>query len=672
MFVFPFPVRVFCGVLLSVASLLSVPNLRIESDMSMVIQRDEWPNHSASVLDHWQEPTTVLLVSMQPPDPRALLNSITELVYEFQFVRGITQIVSVFSVLSRDAAADLESAAEGSGSAELALRAVLDGSPFAHSFLSSDLKFATILLSGERAALEAASERFRSCDQSSPVCVRAIGSIAIEQEIEAMLGFENQLLPPLTGLVVLCLLAWWYQSVTLALRLLIPPALGVFWFIGALSILDVPLDSFNTLVPSVVLTLGLADMLHLQRSAQRQARMAKRNSERALRDVLPAIVFTTLTTGLAFASLALDGSAPLARLAVSGVLGVGLLLLSLVLVGPQCVLVASHSKTTGPLARQLLARTLRFVRRVSQNAQRVKTGTIVVIALGLIAALTTPADFTFDENLPQGPVKSGMTDAASRDLSLAPIFVVAEDVEVAEGQKILERLYGDEVIANASFSATNQLFDHLQNHGVLIAPFSVPMGMGAIEVNAFASQIKERLSTEKAISVTGYPAQVAQSVTTTIHRLQIVLLISVLLQSCFFAALTRSVRVGLATFLVSALPLLALHGALSLGFGYVNVAAAVAMIIASGIIVDDTTHLIWASRDNANRHISIRRGLRASFEPISLTTLVLVLGFAILFSSGLPGLQQMGLLMCLSLLFAWIADTVILPVFLLKPAREEQ
>ena len=126
--------------------------------------------------------------------------------------------------------------------------------------------------------------------------------------------------------------------------------------------------------------------------------------------------------------------------------------------------------------------------------------------------------------------------------------------------------------------------------------------------------------------------------------------------------LMRSAGVAVATFIPNALPIFAIYAFMLFTVGWIDVASAVAMILVSGPVVDDTTHILWGGRpDQPTAPFSILRGLDRAFEPVFLTTVVLGIGFSPLLFSSLPGLEKLGGLMILALIVAWIADILLLP-----------
>lgn len=635
-------------------------DVRIEADMSAIIQRPKAVEQHE--LSGWQNPSAALLVTAKDASAADYLTFLSNLVLDLQFDPNIEQVVSIFSVPASSPDQDLEQALGGKGDAQMVLSAFRQNNMLAQSLLGPDLRTSVIILQGPKEGLEASLKPHLSCDNPNQHCVKGIGMISIEQAITSQLTLENKYLPAITGLVVFAILSFWFRSAKTGFLLLVPPAVGVIWYVGTLAFFGIPLDSFNSLIPSIALTLGLCDMLHIKR-AMHHRKATRRDARAAMVHVLPAITFTTLTTAAAFGSLAFEGSEILNRLALCGALGMVCLYGAILLVSDICIAATPAAIAKSDFKRKSLAHLLRLIRATMRSKRVIQFASISFISLAFVVTVLTPVNFQFDENLPDGSVKQGLHVAAKADLALAPVFATIPNITVENARAVLDRLYHQRL----SKAQIDPLLRNVTEHNRLIAPIHMPIASDARQMNALMQDVKSRIGPNYQADITGYPVLVADSVTRSIKRLQIVLAISVLLQSAFFAVLYRSARMGLAALVANALPLLLVHALFALTVGSINVAMAVAMIIASGIIVDDTAHLIWNSKQRADKQFSIRQGILATHEPITLTSLVLIISFGLLLSSALPGLFLMGAAIALALIAAWIADLLILPA-LLKPA----
>ncbi|MBR9762652.1 MAG: hypothetical protein GYB53_03740 [Rhodobacteraceae bacterium] len=638
--------------LLSLFSALALPRLQVEADMNAAISSPALIDDSAGpMVDAWLDPPVVLLATWRAEKLDGFATALSDLVFELQLEDRADGVVSAFSLLEPESGmSPLDAAAEGRAGTEAALRQVRD-MPFGPQFISRDLRASVVLISGQAEDLAGLGGRYQACDTGDDLCLREIGSAAIEDSITTQLRLDNAYLPFLSGLISAAIVAFWYRSLGTAVLLMIPPSFGLMWFFGAMAAAGVPLDMFNSLVPPVVLTLGLADMLHMKRAGETLDPDAGAAALR--RKVLLPITVTSLTTALAFASMAFEDSAALRRLAFCGASGITLLWLSVVLLGPAVTLHRNAGRRAAPAGRQLSGRLLSLAQGALGRPRAILGAGCVAFGLGATAVLLTAPNFEFQENLPRGSVAEAVSEAMDAGLAMAPLFVLLADADAEEEQAAIRTLYGT---APPDASALGAL---RTERGGLVLPLPVPTDMTARDLRTLEERLRADLPEGVTAQVTGYPLSVANTILPTIARLQLVQLSCFLLLAATIGVAMRSLRVGVITLLTNALPLMAIYVAMALDPGWITVSATVAMIIASGIVADDTVHMLWASRDGDR--LDLRQGLRRTLEPITLTTLCLVSAFAVVGLSGLPGLQLLAMLMVLALVVAWLADVLLLP-----------
>ena len=645
-------------------SLFGASKLTYEAEFIAIVepptQASGLPDSQA--LELWQDPPLSLLLTWRGETLAGMSEAISDLVFELNFEDGVEQVVSVFSLtLPGSGINPLGRALDNDGDPVAALAELRREALFGPSLLSPDLRTSLMQVQGgDHLALAA---RHARCEDGDALCVQSIGSKTIETTIQGELRSQNAHLPAVSVLLCILALTLFFGSLRRALLLMLPPLLGGLWYFGAMGLLGIPFDPFNAVIPTVVMTLGTANMLHLQRArdvaaGRGQGRFA------ALRSVLPAITITSFTTAVAFGSLYFEGSVLLERLALSGVLGVSVLWLVVVLLGPYCV----GPRPAAPLLQRTVSEPLACgVRAVLAGRKRaLKWGSAALMAAGVLIALTTPPDFTFHENIPDGETARAFDHASAEGLAIAPIFftLVADDAARAEEQIV-------EAYAGTGWNVTRPA-DLRTEDGTYVLPYPIGFDATARQIKAVSDRVARSLSQAGAVTVSGYPSNVAETVLTIITNLQYILFACFALHALVIGLLMKSARIALASFLPNALPIFAIYAFMLLAVGWIDVAAAVAMILVSGLVVDDTTHILWAGRKAPGRNeFSISRGLERAFEPVLLTTIVLAAGFSPLLLSSLPGLQTLGGLMILALLVAWLADVLLLPALFREPQNAQ-
>lgn len=132
----------------------------------------------------------------------------------------------------------------------------------------------------------------------------------------------------------------------------------------------------------------------------------------------------------------------------------------------------------------------------------------------------------------------------------------------------------------------------------------------------------------------------------------------------------RSVRLGLLSMIPNGLPLLMTFGVWAMLIGEVGFSVATVASISLGIIVDDTVHFLAKYVRARNENVfSVEDSIRYAFQNVGMAivvnTIILVVGFLILTSSSFKMNVDMGLMTVLSITFALILDFLFLPALLL-------
>ncbi|MGF1461788.1 MAG: RND family transporter [Maricaulaceae bacterium] len=136
----------------------------------------------------------------------------------------------------------------------------------------------------------------------------------------------------------------------------------------------------------------------------------------------------------------------------------------------------------------------------------------------------------------------------------------------------------------------------------------------------------------------------------------------------------RSFGMGLMSLIPNSLPILATFGAWAVLVGTVGFSVATVAAVSLGIVVDDTVHFLTKYlRGRRERGLSVADAVRYSFETVGwaivVNTIVLVIGFAWLATSSFKLNADMGLMTALAITLALILDFLLLPALLLWGAR---
>ena len=139
----------------------------------------------------------------------------------------------------------------------------------------------------------------------------------------------------------------------------------------------------------------------------------------------------------------------------------------------------------------------------------------------------------------------------------------------------------------------------------------------------------------------------------------------------------RSVGLGVLSLVPNGLPILTTFGAWALLVGEVGFSVATVASISLGIIVDDTVHLLSKYvRARDERGLSIEDSIRYAFHNVGtaivVNTIILTAGFLVMTTSAFKMNVDLGLMTVLAIVFALILDFLFLPALLLLGKRDRE
>ncbi len=139
----------------------------------------------------------------------------------------------------------------------------------------------------------------------------------------------------------------------------------------------------------------------------------------------------------------------------------------------------------------------------------------------------------------------------------------------------------------------------------------------------------------------------------------------------------RSVRLGALSLVPNGLPILTTFGAWALLVGEVGFSVATVASISLGIIVDDTVHLLSKYvRARDERGLTVEDSIRYAFRNVGtaivVNTVILTAGFLVMTTSAFKMNVDLGLMTVLAIVFALILDFLFLPALLLLGKRDRE
>lgn len=139
----------------------------------------------------------------------------------------------------------------------------------------------------------------------------------------------------------------------------------------------------------------------------------------------------------------------------------------------------------------------------------------------------------------------------------------------------------------------------------------------------------------------------------------------------------RSLKIGLLSIIPNVIPAVMAFGFWGLLVGEIGLASSVVAATSLGIIVDDSVHFLSkylrARREKgASPEDAVRYAFATVGRALSVTSAVLVAGFAVLALSAFELNQSLGLLTALAIFAALVADFLLLPPLLLAIDKEKK
>ncbi len=152
--------------------------------------------------------------------------------------------------------------------------------------------------------------------------------------------------------------------------------------------------------------------------------------------------------------------------------------------------------------------------------------------------------------------------------------------------------------------------------------------------------------------------------------------LALILISLILVFALRSIKIGLLSLIPNLIPAALAFGVWGIAVGQIGLALSVVTGMTLGIVVDDTVHFLSkylrARRENS---LGSEDAVRYAFNTVGLalvvTSLVLIAGFTVLTFSAFMLNSQMALMTAVTIVFAIVADFLLLPPLLMALDRKE-
>ena len=217
--------------------------------------------------------------------------------------------------------------------------------------------------------------------------------------------------------------------------------------------------------------------------------------------------------------------------------------------------------------------------------------------------------------------------------------------------------------------------DFVSNDGMQArVTVGIPMG----SAKAFGEQIErlsalERLPEGASVEASGYLPLYVKMMDYIVKSQLMSFALAFVLVFGLVALLFRSVRMSVLALPANLIPVLMTLGLMGLLGIRLDVATVTISAIVLGLVVDDTTQFLYRFRHESQRHESVTEAVSATIQgvgrPMTITTIVLGLGFTVLGFAAIKSVAWFGILLATALFSALISDLLVIPALLVALDR---
>ena len=566
----------------------------------------------------------------------------------------------------------------------------------------------------EQVATVADTERAEGVDvwvTGAPI-VRAATSRTVVEQLRWMV--------PATGVLLTVFLALAFRTLRSVLVPLATLALSLIWTFATLSVVGKPLNLITSLVPPLLVTMGLAYCAHVLSEFEslpvtEALRDPRKRVAALLREVAAPVILTGVTTAVGLMAVAFTDLPAIREFAWLSSIGV-LFTVVLALTFTPALLGISARGVTGKMPGDALF--ARVSRSLGQFDIRRRKAILAGACLAFLIAMMFTAHIQVGDHFvgvfkPEARARADF-EAVSRVLGgVTPVAIhvdgqVADtfvDPEALRALARLEQWLGQQPEVGSvsglpdQVKALNALFldappDALPATAAGVKQLLLFGGgdaaRGVVNGDASATLIRVRLTVDDTAAITafldrlqpqlatlpahwvvrptGQSVMLARSVqSVTFGQLQSIGFALLLIYICLALQFT-SFKIGLLASLPTLLQTVLYFGALGASGVTLNATTGLVECLVLGLAVDDTIHYLVRFNANAKSSGSESEAavgaLSAVLRPVTLTKMMLALGFLMLTTGELRNQVLFGWLAAFTLVAAWLVDALVTPAFM--------
>jgi len=556
-----------------------------------------------------------------------------------------------------------------------------------------------------------------------------IGAPRINTELNQALQEDLRLLGPLSAVVLVTTILVFLRSGFGAMLPLVTSALSIIWTFGMMGWLGIPLTLLSAMLPSLIIAIGATEDTHMMASYLQALPDSKKplrltSSRLMIKKMGIPVLLTVTTTALGFASNAFNDISLIREFALvstfaivaNGIITWLLVPIALSLFGPRRSRLKDRDDEVSGLPG-LLVKLFGLTRQHFPRGILVVTGILCFFFLYQAASLNVTNDplsyFKHERDLTR------QVHQVQDDLSGLRVFFISlqsDDMKafldpknvakLAEIQKfITQQNVFDLSVSLADYLALVNREFHNGNHKYYKAPTNrdlIAQYLMFFHRNDLSSYVSSdyrranivvRHSLSDSRSLNQHIAELKETVRRIagsdikvfvvgenlminaaadkllmgqVKSLAVLLLMIFLIMSAMFT----SFKGGMIAMIPSIIPITLMFGVMGLLDIPLNPGTAMVAVIAIGIAVDGTVHLLSRynelCRSTSNYEQAVQKTVRNEALPAVTTALALSLGFGLLLFSQFSVVAQFGALSAATMLFSIFANLLITPIIMTK------
>lgn len=554
-----------------------------------------------------------------------------------------------------------------------------------------------------------------------------VGPPRISVEFTDSLFADMLVLGPLAALVLIIAILLFIRSPVAALLPILTSLLAIIWTFGMLGWAGIPLNMLSAMVPALIIVIGSTEDTHMMAAYLRglghgnpQAEVRPRAVRSMMRHVGLPLLLTILTTVLGFASNLLANITLIQQFAVAAafaMLANGVITLALV---PLLLAYWGPLQLPRGVGQGIVMLPQRLV-ELFQRGQSRHPGRILLLTGGICAFFGWQATHLYVTNdplsyFPEDRPLIQDTRRIADDLAGVKVFYITLEGDregtFLDPERLAEVAATQDWLATrGGFDSSLSVADHLAFlHGVmaqeqdalppsreLAAQYLLFFHRAELEhylsldqraanivvrhsvddshtlnqrIHALEAFLDERLEPGLRVTVTGENLLINRAAERLMLDQIMALALLLLLVFLLMSALFTSFKGGAIALIPALIPIAVMFGTMGMLRIPLNPGTAMVAVIAVGIAIDGTIHLLARYNELCRRTSdyvgAVQRAVEEEATPLVVSSLALALGFGVLTLSSFSVVAQFGALAAATMLISVPANLFITPIVMAR------